>query len=111
MILSSPPFLFSSFPHVKLVAIRANSCSQFLACPGIRAWPLPQKCANQNKYRMKSDSPSVSSTVSSASLSTDLPWWKTLNRYHWFVFLVASLAWLFDCLDQHLFILARNSAF
>ena len=59
---------------------------------------------------MKSDSPSVSSTVSSASISTDLPWWKTLNRYHWFVFLVASLAWLFDCLDQQLFILARNSA-
>src|SRR6266446_4858139 len=38
------------------------------------------------------------------------PWWRQLNRYHWFVFLVASLAWLFDCLDQQLFILARNSA-
>ncbi len=38
------------------------------------------------------------------------PWWKELSRYHWFVFLVASLAWLFDCLDQQLFILARNSA-
>src|SRR5437899_5791861 len=41
---------------------------------------------------------------------TDGPWWRHLNRYHWFVFLVASLAWLFDCLDQQLFILARNSA-
>lgn len=39
-----------------------------------------------------------------------LPWWKTLNRYHWFVFIVASLAWLFDCLDQQLFIIARNPA-
>src|SRR5882672_8889103 len=38
------------------------------------------------------------------------PWWRQLNRYHWFVFAVASLAWLFDCLDQQLFILARNSA-
>src|SRR6266536_6101269 len=38
------------------------------------------------------------------------PWWRQLNRYHWFVFLVATLAWLFDCLDQQLFILARNSA-
>src|SRR5438105_6522289 len=38
------------------------------------------------------------------------PWWRSLNRYHWFVFLVATLAWLFDCLDQQLFILARNSA-
>ncbi|EEF61368.1 MFS transporter [Pedosphaera parvula] len=38
------------------------------------------------------------------------PWWRQLNRYHWFVFLVASLAWLFDCLDQQLFLLARNGA-
>ena len=33
-----------------------------------------------------------------------------MNRYHWFVFLTASLAWLFDCLDQQLFILARDNA-
>jgi MFS family permease len=38
------------------------------------------------------------------------PWWKLLNRYHWFVFSMASLAWLFDCLDQQLFILARQRA-
>ncbi len=37
-------------------------------------------------------------------------WWQLLNRYHWFVFTVASLAWLFDCLDQQLFLLARESA-
>jgi MFS family permease len=40
----------------------------------------------------------------------DAPWWKHLSRYHWFVFIVASLAWLFDCLDQQLFILARANA-
>jgi MFS family permease len=39
-----------------------------------------------------------------------LPWWKQLNRYHWFVFFVASAAWCFDCLDQQLFILARDYA-
>ncbi len=39
-----------------------------------------------------------------------LPWWKQLTRYHWFVFIVASLAWLFDCLDQQLFLLAREGA-
>jgi MFS family permease len=33
-----------------------------------------------------------------------------LNRYHWFVLIVAALGWLFDCLDQQLFILARNPA-
>jgi MFS family permease len=38
------------------------------------------------------------------------PWWKLLSRYHWFVFAMASLAWLFDCLDQQLFLLARGSA-
>ncbi len=38
------------------------------------------------------------------------PWYKDLTPYHWFVFLIASLAWLFDCLDQQLFLLARNSA-
>ncbi len=39
-----------------------------------------------------------------------IPWWKDLTPYHWFVFAMASLAWLFDCLDQQLFILARNFA-
>lgn len=38
------------------------------------------------------------------------PWWKLLTPYHWFVFAMASLAWLFDCLDQQLFLLARGSA-
>ena len=38
------------------------------------------------------------------------PWWKELNRYHWFVFTMACLAWMFDCLDQQLFIIARNPA-
>lgn len=38
------------------------------------------------------------------------PWWKLLNRYHWFVLIVAALGWLFDCLDQQLFLLARAPA-
>jgi MFS family permease len=38
------------------------------------------------------------------------PWWKGLSGYHWFVFAMACLAWLFDCLDQQLFIIARNPA-
>ena len=37
-------------------------------------------------------------------------WWRLLNREHWFVFNVASLAWLFDCLDQQFFNLARDAA-
>lgn len=38
------------------------------------------------------------------------PWYQLLNRYHWFVFIVAALGWLFDCLDQQLFTLARPTA-
>ncbi|MCE9556282.1 MAG: MFS transporter [Planctomycetes bacterium] len=37
-------------------------------------------------------------------------WWRELNRYHWFVFVVASLGWLFDTMDQQLFNLARVPA-
>jgi len=37
-------------------------------------------------------------------------WWRSLNREHWFVFTIASLAWLFDCLDAQLFNLARDAA-
>ncbi len=33
-----------------------------------------------------------------------------MNRHHWFVFIVASLAWLFDCFDQQIFNLARDGA-
>lgn len=32
---------------------------------------------------------------------------KQLNRYQWFVFAVAAIAWMADCLDQQLFNLAR----
>ena len=38
------------------------------------------------------------------------PWWRSFNRQHWTVFILASLAWLFDCLDQQLFNLARDGA-
>src|SRR5215471_14627656 len=37
-------------------------------------------------------------------------WYHEMTGYHWFVLLVASLAWLFDCLDQQLFNLARKPA-
>jgi MFS family permease len=38
------------------------------------------------------------------------PWWRGLTRYHWFVFVVASLGWLFDTMDQQLFNIARRPA-
>ncbi len=38
------------------------------------------------------------------------PWYRGMTRYHWFVLIVAALGWLFDCLDQQLFTLARPKA-
>ena len=45
-----------------------------------------------------------------ASASVEGPWYAEMNRYHWFVLIVAALGWLFDCLDQQLFNLARKPA-
>jgi predicted MFS family arabinose efflux permease len=33
-----------------------------------------------------------------------------VTRYHWLVVVIASCGWLFDCMDQRLFILGRESA-
>ncbi len=33
-----------------------------------------------------------------------------VTGYHWLVVIIASLGWLFDCMDQRLFILAREAA-
>lgn len=35
---------------------------------------------------------------------------ETVTPYHWLVVIIASAGWLFDCMDQRLFILARESA-
>lgn len=37
-------------------------------------------------------------------------WYRELNRYHWFVLVVAALGWLFDTFDQQLFVVARKPA-
>ncbi len=55
------------------------------------------------------DLPSFGSS-SSPAVDDGRPWWKGLSRYHWFVLVVAALGWLFDCLDQQLFNLARKPA-
>ncbi len=37
-------------------------------------------------------------------------WHKELTRYHWWVLIVASLGWLFDTMDQRIFVLSRGPA-
>jgi MFS family permease len=39
-----------------------------------------------------------------------LPWYKELNGYHWWVLIIASLGWMFDTMDQRIFVLARSPA-
>ena len=38
------------------------------------------------------------------------PWHAGLTRYHWFVLTICTLGWLFDCMTQQLFALARSPA-
>lgn len=45
-----------------------------------------------------------------AASAASAPWWRLLNRYQWFVLIVAALGWIFDCLDQQLFNIARVPA-
>jgi MFS family permease len=43
--------------------------------------------------------------------STDSrPWWRQLSRYHWIVLAIASMTWLFDCMDQQFFVITRQPA-
>src|ERR1700693_6460663 len=49
-------------------------------------------------------------TPSPATADDGRPWFKLLTRYHWFVLIVAALGWLFDTMDQQLFVLARKPA-
>src|SRR5215213_531813 len=48
--------------------------------------------------------------VPSAATANTAPWYRELDRAHWFVLIVASLGWLFDTMDQQLFNLARRPA-
>lgn len=48
--------------------------------------------------------------MSSSQTEPGFRWWKLLNRYQWFVLIVAAMGWLLDCMDQQLFNLARVPA-
>ena len=56
------------------------------------------------------DLPHFESSGHSAADLGSGPWYSGMSRYHWFVLVVAALGWLFDCLDQQLFNLARKPA-
>ena len=37
-------------------------------------------------------------------------WYKALNGYHWWVLIVASFGWMFDTMNQRIFVLSRGPA-
>jgi len=38
------------------------------------------------------------------------PWWREVTLYHWLVLILAACGWLFDCMGQRIFVLAREPA-
>lgn len=58
---------------------------------------------------MQAESPTPNHTPGNGN-DDHRPWYKLLNRYHWFVLMVAVLGWAFDTMDQQLFNLARRPA-
>src|SRR2546421_5305048 len=58
----------------------------------------------------KTDVPAYPDNQDLTAPEPKVPWFRLLNRYHWFVFLVCCLAWDMDCMDQQLFVLARRPA-
>lgn len=59
---------------------------------------------------LKSKTHPIMSNPAAPSSTSATGWWSQLVPYQRFVFVVATLAWLFDCLDQQLFNLARSPA-
>ncbi len=45
-----------------------------------------------------------------ASTGRKLRWYEGLSKYQWWVLVIAVAAWMFDCMDQRLFVLSRAPA-
>jgi MFS family permease len=52
----------------------------------------------------------ISTALGNGEADRTYAWYRELNRYQWFVLIVAALGWLLDCFDQQLFVLARQPA-
>src|SRR5262249_31331234 len=70
---------------------------------GIRNGSFPRPAESSMHY-------SAEKTPASSVDDDGRPWWRLLTRYHWLVLTVAVLGWLFDTMDQQLFVLNRARA-
>lgn len=50
----------------------------------------------------------MTSTLASKRPDGDKGWWRLLNSYQWYVFVLAAFGWLFDCFDQQIFTMSRS---
>ena len=93
-----------------------HECSDLVPDPQSRDVPIIQNRPPGGKCWHSGVGGDIPGDMHSESLppppgtKTDGPWWRLLNRYQWFVFIVAALGWLFDTMDQQLFALARKPA-
>jgi MFS family permease len=56
------------------------------------------------------DDPTPATPATPSADASGKSWRSEMTGYHWFVFVVAALGWLADCMDQQLFNLARVQA-
>lgn len=48
--------------------------------------------------------------MANGAFEEKIPWYRGLTGYHWLVLSLACMGWLFDTMDQWLYVLARNPA-
>lgn len=52
----------------------------------------------------------MQSASSAGTVTNTGAWYKALNGYHWWVLIVASFGWMFDTMNQRIFVLSRGPA-
>src|SRR5262249_5687700 len=69
---------------------------------------LPDLCPSDRTLRMSiTTKPPATEAITTAPEPSGWGSLRLLNRYQWFAFAAAAIAWMADCLDQQLFNLAR----
>jgi MFS family permease len=74
------------------------------------ARPHPEDRTPEARDHALLDDGTVSPVEASPDGSGSTAWWSGLTRAHWWVLIVAVLGWLFDAMDQRVFIIARTPA-
>jgi MFS family permease len=52
----------------------------------------------------------MADSIALPQVAAERPWWREVTLYHWLVLILAACGWLFDCMGQRIFVLAREPA-